>query len=93
MRIEIDRLEIALSGVSAQLAEQAVAGLEGELRRRLGGVRFPSAAAAVPELAIGPLDLPPRADAASLRALIAERLLGALLRRQPADPEPAEGGA
>jgi hypothetical protein len=92
MRIEIDRLEIALDGVSAQVAEHAVAGLEGELRRRLAGLPLGTAATAVPQLSVGPLDLPPYADAAALRALIAERLLGALVRRQPADPD-AERGA
>jgi len=92
MRIEIDRLEIALDGVSAQVAEHAVAGLEGELRRRLASLPLGAAATAVPQLAVGPLDLPPNADAAALRALIAERLLGALVRGQPEDPQ-EEGGA
>jgi len=95
MMIEIDRLEIALSGVSALVVEEAVAGLEGELRRRLGGMRGSVATAAVPQLQVGPLDVPPRADAAVLRALIAERLLDALLRPGAPDPAAVEpvGGA
>ena len=90
MTIEIDRLEIVLHGVSAVVAEEAVAGLEGELRRRLGSLRGAVAAHAVPQVRIGPLDLPRAPDAAALRELVAERLLETLLRPGAAAGE--EGG-
>ncbi|MGF1625590.1 MAG: hypothetical protein ACFCVH_11965 [Alphaproteobacteria bacterium] len=92
MMIEIDRLEIALSGVSTLVAEQAVAGLEAELRRRLGALRGSVAVADVPRLSLGPLDLPPQADAAALRGLIADRLLGALLRQAAPGDDLGQGG-
>jgi hypothetical protein len=76
--IDIDRLSIRVHGVPGGLVEEAVAGLEGELRRRLGGRRG-SLLSAVPTLSIGPLDLPARADAAALRDLLADRLLDAVL--------------
>jgi hypothetical protein len=79
-RIDIDRLSIAVHGVAAPVVEAAVAGLVEELRRRLGALRGSWQAASVPALSLHPLDLPPHADAAALRALLAERLLAALLR-------------
>ena len=88
--VEIGRLNVVVHGVSALVAEQALAGLEGELRRRLGSMRGTWEAAAVPALRVGPIDLPPGADAASLRHLIAERLLEAWL--QPSGRPPAEAG-
>jgi hypothetical protein len=81
MTIEIDRLELVLHGVSAPLAADAAAGLESVLRRRLGRARGSVTATSVPQLRIGPLDLPPAADEAALRELVAERLLDALLAR------------
>jgi len=86
--IDIDRLNVALHGVSAVVAEEAMAGLESVLRRRLGGLRGSAVTSAVPELRIGPLDLPRGADAAALRALVADRLLEALVLR-PADADDA----
>ena len=85
----IDRLNISIHGVSALVVEEALAGLEGELRRRLGACRSAWDAAAVPELRVGPLDLPPGSDAAALRGLIAEGLLEALIR--PSGRNRAEG--
>ena len=75
--LDIGRLSIALHGVSADLAEAAASGLEDALRRRLGGVRL-DRAGSVPELRIGPLDVPHRADAATLRELIAAHLIEAI---------------
>jgi hypothetical protein len=91
LAVEIGRLSIAIDGVSALVAEAAVAGLEGELRRRLAGLRGSLGAAAVPELRIGPLDLPPRVEAEALRELIARRLIEEVLRPQapPNEPERA----
>ena len=91
MTIEIDRLEIVLHGVSTLVAEEALADLEGALRRRLGWLRGSVTAASVPQLRIGPLDLPRAADAAALRELVAERLLEALLLRPGAEASDKEG--
>jgi len=83
--LDIDRLDITLHGVSADLADAAVSGLEDTLRRRLGGLRL-DRAGSVPELRIDPLDLPSDADAAALRELIAEHLIAAI-DRMPASGE------
>ena len=84
--LDIDRLSITLHGVSADLAAAAVAGLEDALQRRLGGLRLDRAGFRR-DLHIGPLDLPDRADAATLRELIAERLLEAIEREPASEPE------
>ena len=75
--IEIGRLNIALHGVTAGVAEAAVGGLEGALRRRLGSLRI-GRPLDLPSLTIDAVDLPPDADAAALRELLAERLARAL---------------
>lgn len=88
MLIDIDRLQIAVYGVSSDIVEEAVGGLEAEFQRRLGVRRgMPPTAAA--ELRLGRLDLPARADAAAVRALLAERLLEALV---PAPGTARSGG-
>jgi hypothetical protein len=78
--VEIDRLNIALHGVSADIAEAAVAGLGPALRRRLGSLRT-GRSFAVPALRIDAIDLPPGIDAAALRELIADRLVEAIDNR------------
>jgi hypothetical protein len=92
MMIEIDRVDIALAGVSALVAEQAAAGLEAELRRRLGSVRAGITTDAVPELSVGPLELPPAADATALRTLIAQHLIEALMRPSAREPARRQDG-
>lgn len=75
--IDIGRLSIALHGVSAEVAEAAVAGLDVELRRRLGALT----GRALVTGDLGIIDIGPLAgtpDPAALRALIAERLVFAL---------------
>lgn len=86
--LDIGRLSITLHGISADLAEAAVYGLEDAVQRRLGGLRL-DRAGSVPELRIDPLDLPRGADAEVLRQLIARHLVEAF-DRLPAD-EPEEG--
>jgi hypothetical protein len=84
--LDIERLSITLQGVSANLAEAAACGLEDALQRRLGGLRL-DRAVSVPELRIGPLDLPRRADAATLRELIAEHVFAAIDRMPERGPD------
>lgn len=92
MRLEIDRIRIALHGVSAELVEAAVSGLEAELGRRLGGLGSGSRLQPldIGELAIGPLHSDTVLDAGALRGVIAERLVEAIRRRLAG--EAATGG-
>lgn len=79
LSIRVDRLQLSLHGVSAELAERAMDGLDAELRRRLGRLSpadLPLADRA--ELALGTIRVTGRIDAASLRGLIAERLVASL---------------
>jgi hypothetical protein len=80
--VDIGRLNVALHGVSAEIAEAAVAGLESALRRRLGSLHV-NRALDVPALRVDALDLPPEADAAALRELLAERLVQAIGDTRP----------
>ncbi len=84
--LEIDRLEITVHGVAAGVVEEAVAGLEAALNRRLGGLRGGFSLAAVPTLQLAPVEVTGQADPAALRELLAGRLLEALQAR-PADGE------
>lgn len=82
INIDINRINIALHGVSALVAEAAVAGLEGELKRRLGVTSVGNMAAFdIGELSIGPVHSDMVLDAAALRGIIAERLAEVILGR------------
>jgi hypothetical protein len=80
VRIELDHLHIAVSGVSSLVVEQAMSSLADELRRQIGASPLAVAGADVPTLHVGPIDVPSRVDAAQLRALIAERVLATIVQ-------------
>jgi len=80
--IEIDRIQIALYGVSSQVVEAATVDLVGELKRRLGV--FPQndmAAFDMGELAIGSIESETALDAAALRGIIADRMAQVIRHR------------
>jgi len=84
--IDIERLSIALHGVSRGVAEAAVAGLDGELRRRLGNLAQRSLVTGdLGVVRVGPIAGPATLDPSVLRALIAERLVFALSNPPRAD--------
>jgi hypothetical protein len=77
--IEIERVVIALHGVSALVAEAAVADLAEELRRRLSPHALSDLqAVAISELALESIETTTVLDAAALRGIIAERVIEAL---------------
>jgi hypothetical protein len=80
-RIDIDRIELALFGVSPAEAQSATARIETLLRQRLASWR-PDIAGAAPvslgSLDLGRLDLATRLDAPALATLIADRLIAQL---------------
>jgi len=89
--IDIERLSIALHGVSAQVAEAALTGLDAELRRRLGNIT-PRALITgdLGVVRIGAISGPATLDPAMLRSLIADRLVFALSAREPERQPEAE---
>jgi hypothetical protein len=83
VNLDIDRLSISLHGVSAGVAQEAVADLAQALRRRLASLPPQSLPTLdMSGLAIGPLQAHGTLDATSLRDLIADRLVQALFDRQ-----------
>jgi hypothetical protein len=89
LTLDIDRLSLALHGVSAQIAEAAIAGLEPELRRRLGNLTERALVSGdLGVVRIGPIASSATLDVAALRGLIAERLVLALTTSGSAEPEP-----
>ncbi len=87
-RINIERINVSLHGVSAGVVEQASESLEAELKRRLGTIRVSQRGAADPGfLNLGPIHIEPSADGATLRSLVAERLTAALQRQLDADED------
>lgn len=81
---DINRIDIALHGVSADLASAVADGLDAEIRRRLGALRIDQGriggthSVDVSELAIAPVSLRAGTDAAALRGLLAEHIVQAL---------------
>jgi hypothetical protein len=95
LELDIGRVAISLHGVSREIAEDALSGLEGELARRIGAIgprpdRY--APGDLGEIALGPLTASANIDAAALRALIAEALVGHVLDAARAE-EPEQGEA
>jgi hypothetical protein len=80
VQIRLNRLDINLHGISAQIVEQAVSGLEANLQRRLQGRRFDGPGSLdIAELSFGPVHAEPGIDAAGLRALLVEQIEYALV--------------
>lgn len=74
-RINIERLNISLHGVSATIAEETSQNLEAELKRQLGAMRISQRGTTESGFFdLGPLQIEPNTDSATLRSLIAERL-------------------
>jgi hypothetical protein len=92
----IGLVEIALHGVSREIAETALSGLEGELARRIDarGPRLDALASTdLADAALGPLTVAANIDSAGLRALIAEALIDHVLDRQADDAEAPDADA
>ncbi len=88
--IDIERLSIALHGISAGVAEAAVNGLDEELRRRLGALAGRALVSGdLGIVRLGAITGSAVLDAAALRGLIADRLVLAL-SHPPATTEEEE---
>ena len=78
--LTIDRITVALHGVSADIVAAAAEGLAAELRRQLAGSQRPRRLMPAPEfIDLTPLTVAADIDAAALRGLLAQRL-GAAIR-------------
>ena len=88
MNVEIDRLHIALHGVSALTVEAAADGLEAEIRQRLGAAGSPGCPRPldIGELSAGPMRSDVVLDAGALRGVIAERLIQTLQQQWSEEP-------
>jgi hypothetical protein len=84
MNIDIDRLRISLHGVSAQMIDEAMLGIDKELSLRLqkqGLGRGPAQrafAVSIDEMALSPIHSDATLNVAGLRGLIADRLCEAI---------------
>lgn len=98
MNIDIGRMNISLHGISAEVVEESTAGLEEELRRRLGtrmqgqGLNSKTANIDLAELALSPVHVSTTLNAAGLRSLIADRLVEAIEAQQLASESTELGG-
>jgi hypothetical protein len=84
--INIDRIALRLDGVSAEIAQAALDGLDGELTRRLGmrGIDLAALGSLPPSVRLPMIDPATPLDADSLRACIAEGLAAFLGGAAPA---------
>jgi hypothetical protein len=81
--IDIERVAISLHGVSSQVVEEAVTGLEAEVTRRLGSFATRRMSPLhLGDMALSPLSTETVLDASALRALIADRMAEAILRTE-----------
>ena len=90
INVDIDRLNISLHGLSAQLIEEATQGLDKELSRHLGmrglGQHLSTAPdnIQIDQVRLDSIHIDNSIDSATLRVLIAERLLEAIDVQQSA---------
>ncbi|VAW69253.1 hypothetical protein MNBD_GAMMA10-3355 [hydrothermal vent metagenome] len=76
INIDINRISISLHGISSEVVEAAVNGLESELVRRLSSLTFNHLSNYdAGDLSIGPIYKTSRLDAISLRNLIVENVI------------------
>jgi hypothetical protein len=89
--IRIDRLVLTLNGVSAEIAQSAIDGLEGELSRRLSVRGLDTAALrdVAPSIRLPAIETIGAINAETLRALIADGLM-AFLSPSATRSEPTE---
>lgn len=81
VRIELNRLNVSVAGVSSLIVEDAMDGLRGALMARLAASPLKEiVGASVPRLVVGPINVRPGVSATALRSIIAERLLEAVVR-------------
>jgi len=80
-RINIERVNVSMHGVSAAIVEQATQNFEAELRRQVGAIRLSQENDVdLESLDLGPINIEATTDGETLRGLIAGRLSAALLR-------------
>ncbi len=83
--VRIDRLRLVLHGVSSEIVESAISGLDSSLARRLGSTHFRDVINLdIAELALPPADAPRNPDAAVLRGLIVDGLIEAVVKQSRA---------
>lgn len=95
--IDIDRVSIAIHGVTRALAEEAAADLKSAVAQRIGALTLGETTLASLDLSQVTLsvDAPARSDASTLRALIADTIANEVLaaHREAAAPVHEQGEA
>lgn len=90
-KVNIDKLTIALHGVSASIAEEAIGGLDQELRRRFNEFQLRDLAINdLSNLSLTSVEVKDTLDPGALRALIADRLFGAITQGKAEKQEGTE---
>jgi hypothetical protein len=74
-QLQLERIDIRLHGVSAELANAALDGLEEALCRRLQGLKLAPGVIARAGISLEPQHLPRAIDAAAMRALLVEQIV------------------
>lgn len=91
--LDIDRIAIAIHGVSRALAEDATSDLKSAVARRIAALSLDTSALASVDLAqvTVAVDAPARADASALRALIADTVASEVLAMHERAAAPGGG--
>jgi predicted LPLAT superfamily acyltransferase len=94
VRIDVDRLQVALHGVPAALAEDFPARIGRALEQRLRGLRADAVTAALDLglLELGRIDLTESVDAGALAGIVADRLVEVLAVRCCGEERKPGGG-
>ena len=81
VQIDLDRIDISMHGVSADLAQAAVDGLGAALSQRLKGMHWTGRLPGSSELSLEATQIRPDASVAEVRALLVEQIATAIHER------------
>ncbi|GGX79784.1 hypothetical protein GCM10007160_04000 [Litchfieldella qijiaojingensis] len=80
VRIDLERIDISLHGVSAELVQEALDGLEAALSRQLQGVKASERPLALTGISLAPQHVSPHVTSDEMRDLLVQQIVMAVER-------------
>ncbi len=80
LQVDLNRIHISLKGVSANLVQEALSGLEDELTRRLQGMKALHGDVFANDIRLDAREISPNIAPRDMRALLVEQIVSAVER-------------
>lgn len=82
LQVDLNRIHISLKGVSANLVQEALSGLEDELSRRLQGMKAVHGDVFANDIRLDAREISPDIAPVEMRALLVEQIVSAIERAE-----------